>query len=137
MFLEDSAVGRKVWREHYMLLLSKVSELLGVALQQEALLDRPLCYTAVKVHGEQHQYLIRDVCFLSLILLSLLTSSCPFPFQVCLQTFQLLSSEVAPLVWDEESSSAVLQEILQALMDIVLRQVCLSFKKKKSKFGKT
>lgn len=49
---------------------------------------------------------------------------------MCLQTFQLFSSEVAPLVWDEESRSAVLQEILQALMDIVLRQVCLSFKKK-------
>lgn len=63
MFLEYSAVGRKVWREHHVLLLSKVSELLGVALQQEALLDRPLCYTAVKVHGEQHQSLMRDVCF--------------------------------------------------------------------------
>lgn len=63
MFLEDSAVGRKVWREHHVSLLSKVSELLCVALQQEALRDGPLCYTAVKVHGEQHQSMMRDVCF--------------------------------------------------------------------------
>lgn len=60
MFLEDTAVGRRVWRQYHLALLSKVSELLGVALQQEALRDGPLCYTAVKVHGEQHQSLMRD-----------------------------------------------------------------------------
>lgn len=51
MFLEDSAVGRKVWQEHLSSLLNKVAELLRVALQQEALRDGPLCYIAVKVHG--------------------------------------------------------------------------------------
>lgn len=45
------------------------------------------------------------------------------PLQVCLQTFQLLSSEVAPLVWDKEKSSPVVQAILQALMDLILGQV--------------
>lgn len=45
------------------------------------------------------------------------------PLQVCLQTFQLLSSEVAPLVWDTENSSPAMQAILQALMDIILGQV--------------
>lgn len=45
------------------------------------------------------------------------------PLQVCLQTFQLLSSEVAPLVWDKENSSPVVQAILQALMDLILGQV--------------
>lgn len=59
MFLEDSTVGRKVWRKYHMSLLSKVSELLGAALQQEALRDGPLSYTAVKVNGEQHQSFIR------------------------------------------------------------------------------
>lgn len=123
MFLEDSAVGRRVWRQYHLSLLNKVSELLGVALQQEALRDGPLCYTAVKVHGEQHQSLMRDP-FFSLKFLKLMTSSCPFLAQVCLQAFQLLSSEVAPLVWDKTSSSAVLQEILQVLVDLILGEVC-------------
>lgn len=47
----------------------------------------------------------------------------PSPLQVCLQTFQLLSSEVAPLVWDKENSSPAVQAILQALMDLILGQV--------------
>lgn len=53
MFLEDSAVGRKVWRESYLSLLNKLSELFPVVLQREPLRDGPLCYVAVKVHGEQ------------------------------------------------------------------------------------
>uniref|UniRef100_A0A3Q4H4T6 Si:ch211-225b11.4 n=1 Tax=Neolamprologus brichardi TaxID=32507 RepID=A0A3Q4H4T6_NEOBR len=90
MFLEDSTVGREVWRESYMSMLNKVSELLPVALQQESLRDGPLCYITVKV---------------------------------CLQIFQLLSSEVAPLVWDEEQRAPV-QKILQTLMAIILGQCC-------------
>ncbi|TMS04030.1 Thyroid adenoma-associated protein-like protein [Larimichthys crocea] len=91
MFLEDSAVGREVWRESSLSLLSKVSELFPVVLQQESLRDGPLCYTAVKV---------------------------------CLQIFQLLSSEVAPLVWGTEHGQPAVQKILQALMDIILGQCC-------------
>eukprot|EP00064_Thunnus_orientalis_P006923 superscaffoldBa00000745_g6942 len=44
--------------------------------------------------------------------------------QVCLQIFQLLSSEVAPLVWKEENENQAVQKILQALMDIILGQCC-------------
>ncbi|XP_044051427.1 thyroid adenoma-associated protein homolog isoform X2 [Siniperca chuatsi] len=89
MFLEDSTVGREVWRESYLSLLMKVSELFPVVLKQESLRDGPLCYIAVKV---------------------------------CLQIFQLLSSEVAPLVWDKEHGGPTVQTILQALMDIILGQ---------------
>lgn len=53
MFLEDSTVGHEVWRESYMSMLNKVSELLPVALQQESLRDGPLCYITVKVCEEQ------------------------------------------------------------------------------------
>ncbi|XP_026199632.1 thyroid adenoma-associated protein homolog isoform X2 [Anabas testudineus] len=92
MFLEDSSVGREVWRESHMSWLNKVSELFPVILQQESLRDGPLCYSAVKV---------------------------------CLQIFQLLSKEVAPLVWDKEQAAPAVQKILQALMDIILGQ-CLN-----------
>lgn len=51
MFLEDSSVGREVWRESYLSLLNKVSQLFPVVLQQESLRDGPLCYIAVKVQG--------------------------------------------------------------------------------------
>ncbi|XP_067466068.1 tRNA (32-2'-O)-methyltransferase regulator THADA [Thunnus thynnus] len=91
MFLEDSTVGREVWRESYPSFINKVSELFPVVLQQESLRDGPLCYIAVKV---------------------------------CLQIFQLLSSEVAPLVWKEENENQAVQKILQALMDIILGQCC-------------
>ncbi|XP_053277676.1 thyroid adenoma-associated protein homolog [Pleuronectes platessa] len=91
MFLEDSSVGREVWRESYQSMLNKVSELFPVVLQQESLRDGPLCYTAVKL---------------------------------CLQTFQLLSSELAPLVWEKTHSSSAVQTILQALVDIILGQCC-------------
>ena len=43
-----------------------------------------------------------------------------FLLQVCLQIFQLLPGEVAPLVWGEERGSPALQSILQCLMDIIL-----------------
>lgn len=60
MFLEDSAAGRKVWRQYHLSLLRKVSELLSAALQDESIRDGPMCYTAVKVHFEQHQAAVRD-----------------------------------------------------------------------------
>ncbi|XP_062273526.1 tRNA (32-2'-O)-methyltransferase regulator THADA [Scomber scombrus] len=91
MFLEDSTVGREVWRESCLSFMNKLSELFPVVLQQESLRDGPLCYIAVKV---------------------------------CLQIFQLLSSEVAPLVWKKENESQTLQKILQALMYIILGQCC-------------
>lgn len=47
--------------------------------------------------------------------------------------FQLLSHEVATLVWDKGHGAPPVQTILQALMDIILGQVahpvlCRSFK---------
>uniref|UniRef100_A0A3B4ZZQ2 Thyroid adenoma-associated protein homolog n=1 Tax=Stegastes partitus TaxID=144197 RepID=A0A3B4ZZQ2_9TELE len=90
MLLEDSTVGRQVWRESYVSMLNKVSELFPVVLRQESLRDGPVCYITVKV---------------------------------CLQMFQLLSSEVAPLVWEKDHRGPTVQKILQALMDIILGQV--------------
>ncbi|XP_044227695.1 thyroid adenoma-associated protein homolog [Thunnus albacares] len=49
---------------------------------------------------------------------------CYIAVKVCLQIFQLLSSEVAPLVWREENENQAVQKILQALMDIILGQCC-------------
>ncbi|XP_033946263.1 tRNA (32-2'-O)-methyltransferase regulator THADA [Pseudochaenichthys georgianus] len=91
MFLEDSTIGRDIWRESFLVLLNKVSEFFSFALQQDSLRDGPLCYIAVKM---------------------------------CLQVFQLLSSEVAPLVWDGEHGDPTVRKILQALMDIILGQCC-------------
>uniref|UniRef100_A0A3P9L1H1 Si:ch211-225b11.4 n=1 Tax=Oryzias latipes TaxID=8090 RepID=A0A3P9L1H1_ORYLA len=90
MFLEDSAVGREVWRTFCVSMLNKVSELFPVLMQNESLNDGPLCYLS----------------------------------QVCLQIFQLLSSEVAPLVWKENHNSPAVQKILEALMNIILGQCC-------------
>ncbi|KAM9858631.1 tRNA (32-2'-O)-methyltransferase regulator THADA [Aulostomus maculatus] len=47
---------------------------------------------------------------------------CHITVKVCLQIFQLLSSEVAPAVWDKDSRSPAVQKVLQALMDIILGQ---------------
>uniref|UniRef100_A0AAQ4PVQ3 Si:ch211-225b11.4 n=1 Tax=Gasterosteus aculeatus aculeatus TaxID=481459 RepID=A0AAQ4PVQ3_GASAC len=49
---------------------------------------------------------------------------CYIAVKVCLQIFQLFPSEVAPLVWTEEPSGPTMQEILQALMDIILGKCC-------------
>ncbi|XP_012718940.2 thyroid adenoma-associated protein homolog [Fundulus heteroclitus] len=91
MFLEDSAVGREVWRECYVAMLQKVSEALPAVLQEESQRDGQICYIAVKV---------------------------------CLQVFQLLPSEVARLVWEENRSKEAVQRILQALMDIISGKCC-------------
>ncbi|XP_061585131.1 tRNA (32-2'-O)-methyltransferase regulator THADA [Cololabis saira] len=91
MFLEDSVAGRDVCCESCVSMLTKVSELFPVVLQNESLRDGQLCYVAVKV---------------------------------CLQIFQLLSSEVAPLVWKEDQRSSPVQKILQALLGIILGQCC-------------
>lgn len=53
MFLEDSTVGREVWRESCLSFMNKLSELFTVVLQQESLRDGPLCYIAVKVNVVQ------------------------------------------------------------------------------------
>ncbi|XP_061762555.1 tRNA (32-2'-O)-methyltransferase regulator THADA [Nerophis ophidion] len=47
---------------------------------------------------------------------------CYLAVKVCLQIFQLLSREVAPVVWDKEKRSLVVQNILQALTDIIFGQ---------------
>uniref|UniRef100_A0A3B5MH56 Si:ch211-225b11.4 n=1 Tax=Xiphophorus couchianus TaxID=32473 RepID=A0A3B5MH56_9TELE len=89
MYLEDSVVGREVWRESFMPMLQRVSESLPAVLQEESQRDGLICYITAKV---------------------------------CLQAFQLLPNEVAPLVWEENHSKEAVQRILQALIDI-LRQV--------------
>ncbi|XP_014874014.1 thyroid adenoma-associated protein homolog isoform X1 [Poecilia latipinna] len=48
---------------------------------------------------------------------------CYVSVKVCLQAFQLLPNEVAPLVWEENHSKEAVQRILQALIDI-LGQCC-------------
>uniref|UniRef100_A0A3Q2QTY6 Si:ch211-225b11.4 n=1 Tax=Fundulus heteroclitus TaxID=8078 RepID=A0A3Q2QTY6_FUNHE len=91
MFLEDSAVGREVWRECYVAMLQKVSEALPAVLQEESQRDGLICYIAL---------------------------------QVCLQVFQLLPTEVARLVWEENRSKEAVHRILQALMDIISGKCC-------------
>uniref|UniRef100_A0A3B3Z0T7 Uncharacterized protein n=1 Tax=Poecilia mexicana TaxID=48701 RepID=A0A3B3Z0T7_9TELE len=86
MYLEDSVVGREVWRESFVPMLQRVSESLPAVLQEESRRDGPICYVSVKV---------------------------------CLQAFQLLPNEVAPLVWEENHSKEAVQRILQALIDIL------------------
>ncbi|XP_058491311.1 thyroid adenoma-associated protein homolog [Solea solea] len=49
---------------------------------------------------------------------------CYIAVKLCLQTFQQLSTEVSPLVWNKEHRSSPMQTILQALMDIILGQCC-------------
>ncbi|XP_043966985.1 thyroid adenoma-associated protein homolog isoform X3 [Gambusia affinis] len=90
MYLEDSVVGREVWRESFMPMLQRVSDSFPAVLQEESQRDGPICYITVKV---------------------------------CLQVFQLLPNEVAPLVWEENHSKEAVQRILQALIDI-LGQCC-------------
>lgn len=46
--------------------------------------------------------------------------------QACLQVFQLLSSEIAALVWDKEREAPMVQTILQALIEIILGKVVWS-----------
>uniref|UniRef100_M4AUF1 Si:ch211-225b11.4 n=1 Tax=Xiphophorus maculatus TaxID=8083 RepID=M4AUF1_XIPMA len=86
MYLEDSVVGREVWRESFMPMLQRVSESLPAVLQEESQRDGLICYITAKV---------------------------------CLQAFQLLPNEVAPLVWEENHSKEAVQRILQALIDIL------------------
>ncbi|KAM9743067.1 tRNA (32-2'-O)-methyltransferase regulator THADA [Menidia menidia] len=91
MLLEDSAVGREVWRESCASMLNKVSVAFPVVLEQESTRDGHMCYVTVKM---------------------------------CLQIFQLLSKEVAPLVWEEEHRSPAVLQILRALTDIIFGQCC-------------
>lgn len=43
--------------------------------------------------------------------------------QVCLRMFQLLSREIAALVWDKQHRGPAVQTILQALLEIILGKV--------------
>ncbi|KAM3867515.1 tRNA (32-2'-O)-methyltransferase regulator THADA [Diretmus argenteus] len=61
MFLEDSTIGREVWRVTFPPLLNKVAELFPVVLHQEGLRNGPLCYIAVKVCLQMFQLLPGEV----------------------------------------------------------------------------
>uniref|UniRef100_A0AAV2MRW7 DUF2428 domain-containing protein n=1 Tax=Knipowitschia caucasica TaxID=637954 RepID=A0AAV2MRW7_KNICA len=61
MLLEESVVGREVWKELYLLLMQKVSELLMVVLEEESLRDGPICYSAVKICLQIFQLLPNQV----------------------------------------------------------------------------
>ncbi|XP_036383176.1 thyroid adenoma-associated protein homolog [Megalops cyprinoides] len=88
MLLEDSSLGREVWRRACPSLLHKVAEVFPIALEQEALKNGEWCYLAVKA---------------------------------CLQIFQLLHKEVAPLVWEgDPRDSRAVQNIGKNLMAIIL-----------------
>jgi hypothetical protein len=50
MFLEDSRIGRDVWRETFPDLLDKLSRLFPVVMEQEGLRNGTFCYAAVKVN---------------------------------------------------------------------------------------
>lgn len=52
MFLEDSAVGREVWRTLCVSMLKKISDLFPVLMQDKCLSDGPLCYLSVKVFAQ-------------------------------------------------------------------------------------
>lgn len=49
MFLEDSAVGREVWRESHVSMLNKLAQSLPAVLRDKSLRDGPVCYVTVKV----------------------------------------------------------------------------------------
>lgn len=117
MFLEDSIVGLQLCQELHLALLDKISELFSAVLQQASVRDEPLCYAAVKVSKEQKWAQIILVFFhvtVDVVHISL---------QVCLQMFQLLSREIAPLVWDNQHMVPTMQTILQALLEIILGKV--------------
>ncbi|KAJ8263675.1 hypothetical protein COCON_G00161320 [Conger conger] len=48
---------------------------------------------------------------------------CYLAVKVCLQVFQLLHREVAPMVWEEKSEHLAVQNILKHLMSIILGEV--------------
>lgn len=117
MFLEDSAIGLQVWQELHLSLVNKVSELFSTVLQQGSFRDGPLCYAAVKVSEEQKWAQFRTCSF------HMTVDAICISLQVCLQMFQLLSDEIAALVWDKEHVGPTLQTILQALIGIILGKV--------------
>ncbi|XP_055079941.1 thyroid adenoma-associated protein homolog [Periophthalmus magnuspinnatus] len=61
MFLEDSAVGREVWKELCLPLMQKVAQLFTVVLKEEPLRDGLLCYSAVKLCLQTFQLLPNQV----------------------------------------------------------------------------
>lgn len=122
MYLEDSVVGQEVWRESFMPMLQRVSDSFPAVLQEESQRDGPICYITVKVQMKRASGIpIKDSHYKTIVTLF---PTCEHSWlQVCLQVFQLLPNEVAPLVWEENHSKEAVQRILQALIDI-LGQVC-------------
>lgn len=117
MFLEDSIVGLQVCQQLHLALLNKVSELFSTVLHQASLRDGPLCYAAVKVPKEKKRAQIRTCPF------QVAVNVIRMSVQVCLQMFQLLSREIAALVWDKQHRGPTVQMILQALLEIILGKV--------------
>ncbi|KAK1160136.1 hypothetical protein AOXY_G21641 [Acipenser oxyrinchus oxyrinchus] len=86
VFLEESCIGREVWRGNLPLLLCKLADTFPWVLEQEASRNGEWGYLTVKI---------------------------------CLQVFQLLPGEVAPLVWADNSNNEAVQSILTYLLQII------------------
>lgn len=115
MFLEDSSVGREVLKEECTALLSRVAKMIPVVMSDEAAQNGLLCYQTVKV---KTQFVLKfDFKFRMLISRLLLLS------QLCLQIFQLLPGQVAPLICSKEDVNMSVRDILEFLMNIVLGEV--------------
>ncbi|KAM4616330.1 tRNA (32-2'-O)-methyltransferase regulator THADA [Polymixia lowei] len=61
MFLEDSAIGREIWREKCPTFLNKMAKMFPVLLQDEGSRNGPVCYAAVKVCLQMFQLLPGEV----------------------------------------------------------------------------
>lgn len=132
MYIEESSLGRDHWRQNLAPLLQCLAATLRRVLQSQPAPSGTWGYLAVKVRamsgGEGVVREVRVCVFFrdkgclrpSLQTLSFLV------LQACLQLFQALPKDVAPLAWNAATKSETLQSILGLLLEVVAGKVCVS-----------
>lgn len=119
MFIEESSLGRHHWQQNLAPLLQHLARTLSCVLQGQAAPSGTWSCLAVKVGA-----CLRKACMFFGGEQCWRPSSLSPPFlQACLQLFQMMPKDVAPLVWSAAAKDEALQRILGLLLEAVAGKV--------------
>lgn len=119
MFIEESRLGRHHWQQNMAPLLQRLAHTLSYVLQGQPAPSGTWGCLAVKVGTclrKACTFFRGEQCWRP-------SSLCPPFLQACLQLFQVMPKDVAPLVWSAAAKNEALQRILGLLLEAVAGKV--------------
>lgn len=127
MFIEESSLGRDHWRQNLAPLLQRLAATLLWVLQSQPAPSSTWGHLAVKVGAMSGgEGAVREARGFHVLQRQGMQTLSLLVLQACLQLFQALPKDVAPLAWSAAAKSETLQSILGLLLEVVAGKVRVS-----------